>query len=160
MIRKVHVVISNTRDYEQRRGELRKLFDEFTDTLSEEEKAGAGLTEEAVAAQVEMMSSSAFRYFMMHNPADTLKRVDVPVLALFGEKDLQVLPEGNRKAVEEALKEGGNSRFTVHVLPGLNHLFQEAKTGSPLEYAAIEQTMSSRALKVILEWILDQTKPQ
>lgn len=40
----------------------------------------------------------------------------------------------------------------------LNHLFQECKTGSPAEYATIEQTFSPTALNEILKWIQVQTK--
>jgi len=35
----------------------------------------------------------------------------------------------------------------------LNHLFQTAKTGSPTEYAGIEETMSPKALERISRWI-------
>jgi hypothetical protein len=38
----------------------------------------------------------------------------------------------------------------------LNHLFQTAKTGSPSEYAQIEETMSPVALDTIGRWILKQ----
>ena len=63
------------------------------------------------------------------------------MLAINGEKDLQVPPAQNLTAIEAALKEGGNTRYTIKQLPGLNHLFQTAKTGSPDEYATIEETM-------------------
>jgi hypothetical protein len=43
-------------------------------------------------------------------------------------------------------------------LPGLNHLFQTAKTGSEYEYIRIEETVSPRALHAITDWILNQTK--
>lgn len=43
------------------------------------------------------------------------------------------------------------------MLPGLNHLFQQCQTGSPTEYANIEQTISPAALKTISEWILART---
>jgi hypothetical protein len=38
----------------------------------------------------------------------------------------------------------------------LNHLFQDAKTGSPAEYAQIEETISPLALEKIAGWILKQ----
>jgi hypothetical protein len=43
------------------------------------------------------------------------------------------------------------------MLPGLNHLFQTAKTGSPAEYGKIEETFSPVALKTIGDWIAEQT---
>ena len=38
------------------------------------------------------------------------------------------------------------------------HLFQEAETGSPTEYAQIEQTWSEEAMKRIADWILKVTE--
>ena len=64
-----------------------------------------------------------------------------PVLAIAGELDLQVVPAQNLPAIGAALTQGGNQTHTVLELPGLNHLFQTATTGSPLEYATIEETM-------------------
>jgi hypothetical protein len=78
------------------------------------------------------------------------------VLALFGELDLQVEPQQNLPQVEAALKAAGNTDFTVKTLPGLNHLFQKAKTGAVGEYATIEETMNPLALETISGWILER----
>ena len=51
-----------------------------------------------------------------------------------------------------------NKKVTIKQLPDLNHLFQECKTGSPAEYATIEQTFSPIALTELLKWIQLQTK--
>jgi len=80
------------------------------------------------------------------------------VLALWGEKDLQVPPKQNLPPVEGALRLGGNQHYVVKELPGLNHFFQTAKTGSPSEYARIEETMSPVALKTVGDWIVEQTR--
>jgi fermentation-respiration switch protein FrsA (DUF1100 family) len=98
------------------------------------------------------------RFFLTYDPKPTLMQVKCPVLAINGEKDLQVPPEENLQAIEEALKAGGNKDYTVKELPGLNHLFQTAKTGSPSEYAAIEETISPTALEVIGNWISEHTQ--
>jgi hypothetical protein len=76
------------------------------------------------------------------------------VLALNGEKDLQVAPDENLHAIEEALGSGGNRDVTVKKLPRLNHLFQNCETGLPGEYARIEETMAPAALEEITAWIL------
>jgi hypothetical protein len=41
----------------------------------------------------------------------------------------------------------------VDELPGLNHLFQHAKTGAFSEYAQIEETFAPEALEKIADWI-------
>jgi hypothetical protein len=87
-----------------------------------------------------------------------LESVKCPVLAVNGEKDLQVPPGVNLPAIEKALKKGGNKQVTVKEFPNLNHLFQECKTGSPGEYAEISQTFSPVAMEYISGWILQQTK--
>lgn len=76
------------------------------------------------------------------------------MLALNGEKDRQVLPDQNLPPIREALKSGGNTKYEVVELPGLNHLFQTAKTGLPSEYAEISETISPVALEKISSWIL------
>ena len=47
----------------------------------------------------------------------------------------------------------GHRDVTVRELPGLNHLFQTARTGAPGEYADIEETFSPAALDIIADWI-------
>ena len=64
----------------------------------------------------------------------------------------------NLQAITAALKAGGNKHFAVKKLSGLNHLFQTADTGAPSEYGKIEETMSPKAMEVIADWILQQTK--
>ena len=43
---------------------------------------------------------------------------------------------------------------TVVEVPGLNHLFQTAGSGAPIEYARIEETISPAALDLITDWVV------
>lgn len=118
----------------------------------------AGMTEEEfVKLQVQQIATPWMHYFIKYNPAPTLEKVKCPVLALNGEKDLQVPPKENLEAIKAALSKGGNKKATAIELPNLNHLFQECKTGSPQEYATIEQTFAPIALTEITKWIKTQT---
>ncbi len=115
----------------------------------------AGKVPEAqMGMQIKMVSSPWFRDFLKYDPAPTLSRVKCPVLDINGEKDLQVPPEQNLPAIRKALAAGGNKNFEVDELPGLNHLFQTAKTGGVGEYGEIEETMSPVALEKVASWIL------
>jgi len=96
--------------------------------------------------------------FIRYNPAIVLEKVKCPVLAINGDKDTQVPSKVNIPAIKEALKKGGNRESTCKELPGLNHLFQECKTGLPKEYAEIEQTISPVALDFITTWIKEIIK--
>lgn len=78
------------------------------------------------------------------------------MLAINGAKDRQVLPEQNLPAIRKALEAAGNTHFEADEMPGLNHLFQTAKTGSPTEYGEIEETLAPVALEKICGWILTQ----
>jgi hypothetical protein len=64
----------------------------------------------------------------------------------------------NITGLAQAAKDGGTFDYTVKALSGLNHLFQPAQTGSPLEYATIETTFSPVALKVMGDWIIAHTR--
>jgi pimeloyl-ACP methyl ester carboxylesterase len=118
-----------------------------------------GMSEsEFIKLQVDQITSPWMKYFILYDPAPTLEKVKCPVLAINGEKDLQVPPKENLSAIKAALIKGGNKKFTAKELPNLNHLFQECKTGAPSEYAAIEQTISPTALLEILSWLQMQVK--
>jgi len=120
------------------------------------EKLAGEVPEAQMGVQISEVTSPWFRYFLTYDPATALRKVTCPVLVLNGEKDKQVLPSQNLPAIRKALEEAGNKHFEIDELPGLNHLFQTAKTGSPMEYAQIEETMSPVALEKIATWILRQ----
>jgi len=107
--------------------------------------------------QLNILESPWFRYFLIYDPATALRKVKCPVLALDGSKDLQVSPEQNLPAIRRALEEGGNEHVETVEMPGLNHLFQTAKTGAPSEYGEIEETMAPAATEKIAGWIMEQT---
>jgi hypothetical protein len=118
------------------------------------EKLSGDMPEAQAGATIKILSSPWFRYFLTYDPAVALRKVKCPVLAIGGEKDTQVPVKENLPAIRAALEQGGNKHFEVDELPGLNHLFQTAKTGSPTEYSAIEETISPVALEKIGKWIL------
>ncbi|MBI3681696.1 MAG: alpha/beta hydrolase [Acidobacteria bacterium] len=108
--------------------------------------------------QARLAANPWFRSFMTLDPADYLKKVKCPVLALNGELDVQVSAKQNLPAIEKALKEGGNRHITIKTFASLNHLFQTAKTGSPAEYGRIEETIAPAVLDTISSWILEHTQ--
>ncbi len=123
--------------------------------LSEEELNKKA--EQVAAQQTAQIGSKWFRRFLALDPRDYLKKVTCPVLAINGSKDLQVPPSQNLGEIEKALKAGGNKDVTATELPGLNHLFQHTQTGSPSEYANIEETFAPEALDVVTAWIAART---
>jgi fermentation-respiration switch protein FrsA (DUF1100 family) len=156
--RRVVDVAAHETDPNLAKEKIRKIIGEFTASLDEKQKQTLKYSDDVVNAQVGMATSKWLRYFITHDPKVTLRQVKCPVLAINGDLDKQVPAKDNLPAIEQALREGGNTYFTVKELPGLNHLFQTAKTGNMDEYAKIEETMSPLALETIAKWIEAQTK--
>jgi uncharacterized protein len=82
------------------------------------------------------------RAFYFYDPGPTLRRLQAPTLAIFGELDNNILPEKNKAAWEAALKLAGNTDCTLRVLPKANHLQWEAKIGSNAEMASLNGFVS------------------
>lgn len=107
---------------------------------------------ESVAISLTSMTDPWWRFFLFHDPAPVLEQVDIPLLALNGTLDLQV-PVDNLEMIAAALTAGGNEGFETHALEGVNHLFQQATTGSPTEYALINETIDPAVLDLITTWL-------
>jgi pimeloyl-ACP methyl ester carboxylesterase len=125
-------------------------------TLTADKKEKLGWPDDKLADKLAEELSPWWRYFMQYNPQATLMKVRCPVLALGGERDMQVPAKENLSAIEDALKAGGNTHFTVREFPGLNHVFQTAPPGMELEYAKIEETMSPLVLQTVSNWIRER----
>lgn len=108
-------------------------------------------------AAVRSFGQPWMRYFLQYDPGPALHALEVPVLALFGSKDLQVLPAQNVAPMREAL--AGTPAATVEVVDGVNHLFQPAPTGAPAEYAQIETTIAPVVLDRVTAWLQQQLAP-
>jgi hypothetical protein len=75
-----------------------------------------------------------YRMLMDFDPSPWWPKVRCPVLFLYGELDANVPPTESWPPIEAGLKKGGNTDFTMVVLPGANHLLLSAKTGTRDEY--------------------------
>lgn len=99
-----------------------------------------------------LLRSPWLRTFLVLDPVPYLSKLRVPVLALSGERDLQV-PRDNVPLLERAFQRGGNRDAKVVLVPGVNHLFQHTATGAPAEYSTIEETFAPEALQLVTDWI-------
>ncbi len=122
--------------------------------MTDAQKAAVGAASPAFIEQnIKALNTPWFRDLLDYDPQPALRALRCPVLALNGEKDLQVSAKTNLAAIRAALAEGGSKLVRVEELPGLNHLFQTCQTGSPAEYGKIEETFSPVALTLIADWI-------
>lgn len=137
--------------------ELQKeLYADVTKTMSPEQLKDLN-TAKQLSAQVNSMTSPWYLHFMRYDPTKDLKKIKCPVLALNGEKDIQVDAAMNLTAIKQRVSENGNKNVTVKAYPNLNHLFQTCKKGTLAEYGELEETFSPEVLKDMTEWILSNT---
>ena len=132
---------------------INKLLDDYLNTASSKDKKTVAETRINLQMQTREILSPWFKFFLSYDPKPSLSKLKIPVLALNGEKDLQVPPKENLEAIENALKKAGNKNYMTREFPGLNHLFQTAETGSPSEYSKIEETIAPNVLFTISDWI-------
>ena len=142
-------LISSEKSDQQVREEMVRLYQD----LSEEARTRMQVTEASIESEIARSTSPWWRFAFRFDPVSTLMQVSCPVLAISGDKDTQVTSKENLAAIEKALERGGNRDYRVVELKGLNHLFQTADSGDPLEYGRIEETFSPVAMQVIAEWI-------
>lgn len=129
-----------------------------TRVLPAEDKEKLEIPAEGLPAEAfEALLSPWFRRFLALDPRSYLEQVKCPVLAIVGEKDLQVPPAENLQGIERALEHGANRRATVRQLAGVNHNLQTARTGKLSEYFLIEETVAPSVLELLSSWMKDVT---
>lgn len=100
-------------------------------------------------------SWEAIRRLYFYDPAPALSQLQLPVLAIFGELDTNILADKNKTAWSAALEKAGNGDYTMRVIPKANHLQLESAVGSnaemkslrrfvPAYFSAIEQWLAQR----------------
>lgn len=127
---------------------------EILKPLTVSDRMALGVRPDQLGKELGPIASPWFRYFLAYDPIPTLKAVKCPILALNGDKDVQVLPDENMGPIEAVLREQGEPRSLAKRYPELNHLFQTAKTGMPEEYGQIEETIAPEVLADMSAWIL------
>lgn len=154
--RKIYEAIIQDKKDELGVGDIVKMVRGDVEMLDEETRKAVGLSEGALRQTVSTVHSPWMRYFIRYQPQAYLKKVKCPVLAINGEKDLQVAATPNLEAIEAALKMAKNQQVKTVAIPNLNHLFQTAETGAVDEYVKIEETFSPVAMELVLDWMKKQ----
>ncbi len=108
---------------------------------------------EFLKSQIKSMEEPWFKYFIGFDPTPYLQKTTAKVLAINGEKDVQVLAAPNLKGIEAALKKSKSPVYKTVTIPGLNHLFQTCKTCKVSEYGELEETFSPEAIKIMMDWL-------
>ncbi|MES2411064.1 MAG: alpha/beta fold hydrolase [Bacteroidota bacterium] len=135
-------------------GEVQKLFASEIQKLPKEHQPDAAQIEKITLEEAKKVTIPWYIYFLKINPDVYWSKLKIPVLALNGSKDLQVIAKENLAGIKASLEKAKNTRFETLELPNLNHLFQETKTGTVEEYAQLEQTIAPQVLDKMSSWIL------
>jgi pimeloyl-ACP methyl ester carboxylesterase len=156
--RKIYDLMDSQKDPKKLAPLLKELLKKEAATLTEEERIASNLTDAGINNVVLTVCSAWFMEFVRFDPQPWLKKVSCPVLALNGERDLQVPCTENLTAIEKALKSGKCKDYTVTALPGLNHLFQHCTSCRIDEYGKISETFSPEVLKMMADWIMKNSE--
>ncbi len=117
------------------------------------EKMGqpASMTVKTYSSQVMSGNMTWLKYFINYQPDSDISSTTCPVMAINGDKDVQVISSLNLESIKRLLPK--NNKNMVKLYPGLNHLFQHCQSGMTDEYANIDETISPEVLEDITNWI-------
>lgn len=94
-----------------------------------------------------------FRFHISYNPADYMKDIRVPVLAVNGDKDIMVPAAIHLPYFKKYIGARKGASITTVVVPQMNHLLQECTTCLASEYSKAEQHMHPQLYKVLSDWL-------
>lgn len=112
--------------------------------------------EKDIQALLDQVLEKWFRSSISYDPSENFSKITTKVLALNGEKDLQVSSKENLEGWKNGLTH--NKNVTIKSYPNLNHLFQPATTGLHTEYAEIETTIEPIVLEDMVKWLNENVK--
>ena len=121
-------------------------------SLTKVQLAALGPIDAWLDSQVHELWAPWARWYVGYDPAKTLAKVTVPVLAINGEMDRQVDAATNLPAIGKALAHDKDVKLVK--LPGLNHLFQPTQTGAVSEYAKNPPVVDPSVLEATTQWLL------
>jgi len=140
----VFAVLLTEQDHTQAESQIRSIYRSHY----------PGIPDEKIDAGARRFLSPGFRYNLAYDPVRALSRVQCPVLAIYGEKDLHVTPDGNASRMKEILRSRpGAPAYEVLILPGLNHFFQPNTPAAPFAYDKNTVPISPVVLDKISTWI-------
>lgn len=96
------------------------------------------------------------REFTAFETRDYLKQLKIPMLVLNGEKDIQVPAQKNQAGFKNGMTCKTKRKSELHIIEGVNHLFQTCVKCDIMEYADLEETFSESTLELISNWVLEQ----
>jgi pimeloyl-ACP methyl ester carboxylesterase len=135
---------------------INHMTEKLENELSDKQKKQIGdlhsYAEKNINRQFKLYQSPSLHSIMYYDPAKDLKQLDIPVLALFGKKDKQVLYKPNARRMRKALQQS-KADFSIKIIDHANHLYQHAETGSLAEYKTLPKKFTKGFLPTVLHWL-------
>jgi len=154
--KRIYEVVRSNGDWSEIEKDLAERLQAQINELPEDKRAALGDMDSFIQSQINRQLAGAktewFKSFIEFDPAQTVSGLEVPMLAIFGEKDSQIIKAPNQEAAQNLIDESGVS-LTVVTIPEANHLFQKASTGMPGEYGMLEREFTDGFIETIVEWL-------
>ncbi len=134
--------------------QMRKSALGLIDSVDPATLASAGISKAVISQMIQQFDLPNSRFVMRYDPRPALRRSTTPTLAVLGGRDPVMPADDHAPSFTAAFADSPGDDHTVTVLPGLNHLLQNAESGAPAEFGRITETMSPDAMRLVSEWIL------
>jgi hypothetical protein len=79
------------------------------------------------------------RRFYLYDPAPTLRSMNAPLLAVFGELDTPEGVKANVRAIEQIMNQAGRRDYLVKIYPSARHNLIEVPRDNPNEYVRLKR---------------------
>ena len=146
-------------DFEALEQSTRELYGRLYDESSPDDQVLAGDRDTFIQIQLDSVmptyTSDWFRSLLGYDPTADWEQVTVPVLGVFGGKDVQVIAESNEAALRQTLEAAGNDHVATLTIPDANHLFQEAETGAYAEYGQLAPEFIDGFVDAVVDWTVE-----
>ncbi|OQP44023.1 hypothetical protein A4D02_11155 [Niastella koreensis] len=106
-----------------------------------------------IESYVRQATGKWYRYHIRFDPAGYISRLHIPILTIYGEKDVLLNAQKNAQNWQNSTTTAHNSHITIKIIPNLNHLLQHCTTCSTTEYAQIPETIAPIVLQEITSWL-------
>jgi hypothetical protein len=137
------------------RGLLRLLRIDLAAKVSRNHDKIARTTTEVARVGGARLNAKWFREFLAHDVAADLRRIDVPVLAVTGGKDLQTPPEDVRR-IAEIVGPGAEA----HLLPDVTHTLRRQEGAPSLRRykQEVRRPLDPALVGLVVDWVGRVTK--
>lgn len=153
---RIYEVVREDLGWEEIESDLSERLQLQIEQLPEKQREALGNMDSFIESQVQRQLASAksrwFKSLIEIQPDSVVSKLDLPQLAIFGEKDKQVIADLN---FDKSLKIQSESDIQLQsvIIPDANHLFQEAETGMPTEYGVLEREFTDGFIRAISNWL-------